>query len=45
MLADDHTVRVAHLAGFRWQVLAQELAEVALADEADPGGILLVVDR
>jgi hypothetical protein len=45
MLADDRTVRVAHLAGPGRQVLTQELAKIALADETDAGGVLLVVHR
>ena len=41
MAADDAAVRRAHLAGPGRQVLGEEAAEIALADEADAGGILL----
>src|SRR3546814_5793678 len=41
MGADDAPVGRLHFARARGQVTRQELAEVALADEADTGGILL----
>ena len=45
MFADLVSIRVAHFAGLRGQVAAQELAEITLADEADACRILLVVRR
>lgn len=45
MLGDALPLRVADLAGARGQVAAQKLAEIAFADEADAGGILLGMGR
>lgn len=45
MFGDALPLRVADLAGARGQITAQELAKVALADEADAGGILLGMRR
>ena len=41
MPADDFAVHRAHLAGLRRQILAEELLEIAFADEAHAGRILL----
>src|SRR5690348_8887934 len=45
MLADQLAVRRTDLAGPGRQVLGQETAEIAFADETDSGGVLLRVGR
>src|SRR5690606_12527614 len=41
VIPEHPALRVADLAGARRDVLREELPEIALADETDPGGILL----